>query len=173
MKFNENSKLINTRWTFFRVKLVFEYDFETSWSWRPLDLLTLGLPPNSFYFLLLLPTYFYLLFPPGLVWGGGRGVKWLWSFLSFYIGDWAWTFHNDVKKLLGGWWWVYLDYNVSSGPFLSFEIEIGDGPGPELDKNIWYLNNLYCKENMCKYYCLRLILPLISPFSLSFLSCIT
>ena len=24
-----------------------------------------------------------------------------------------------------------LDYNVSSGPFLSFEI--GDGPGPELD----------------------------------------
>ena len=28
---------------------------------------------------------------------------------------------------------MYLDYNVSSGPFLSFEIEIGDGPGPELD----------------------------------------
>ena len=28
-----------------------------------------------------------------------------------------------------------LDYNVSSGPFLSFEIEIGDGPGPELDNN--------------------------------------
>ena len=28
---------------------------------------------------------------------------------------------------------VYLDYNVSSGPSLSFEIEIGDGPGPELD----------------------------------------
>ena len=26
-----------------------------------------------------------------------------------------------------------LDYSVSSGPFLSFEIEIGDGPGPELD----------------------------------------
>ena len=40
----------------------------------------------------------------------------------------------DVKKLsVGGWWWVELDYNVSSGPFLSFEIEIGDGPGPELD----------------------------------------
>jgi len=37
--------------------------------------------------------------------------------------------------------WVLLDYNVSSGPFLSFEIEIGDGPeiedgpGPELDNN--------------------------------------
>ena len=26
-----------------------------------------------------------------------------------------------------------LDYNISSGPFLSYEIEIGDGPGPELD----------------------------------------
>ena len=25
-----------------------------------------------------------------------------------------------------------LDYNVSSGPFLSYEIEIGDGPGPDL-----------------------------------------
>ena len=40
----------------------------------------------------------------------------------------------DVKKLLvGGWMVVHLDYNVNSGPFLSFEIEIGDGPGPELD----------------------------------------
>ena len=28
---------------------------------------------------------------------------------------------------------VHLDYNVSSGPFLSYDIEIGDGPGPELD----------------------------------------
>ena len=27
---------------------------------------------------------------------------------------------------------MYLDYNISSGPFLSYEIEIGDGPGPEL-----------------------------------------
>ena len=38
---------------------------------------------------------------------------------------------------MGWWWWVggYLDYNVSSGPFLSYEIEIGDGPGPELDNN--------------------------------------
>ena len=36
---------------------------------------------------------------------------------------------------MGWWWWVggYLDYNVSSGPFLSYETEIGDGPGPELD----------------------------------------
>ena len=28
---------------------------------------------------------------------------------------------------------MYLDYSISSGPFLSYEIEIGDGPGPELD----------------------------------------
>ena len=34
---------------------------------------------------------------------------------------------------MGG--WVDLDYNVSSGPFLSFEIEIRDGPGPELDNS--------------------------------------
>ena len=29
---------------------------------------------------------------------------------------------------------VTLDIEI--GPFLSFEIEIGDGPGPELDKNV-------------------------------------
>ena len=42
-----------------------------------------------------------------------------------------------------GWWWVggYLDYNVSSGPFLSYETEIGDGPGPELD-NFLVNNNM-------------------------------
>ena len=35
----------------------------------------------------------------------------------------------DVKKLwMGG--GCTLDYNISSGPFLSYEIEIGDGPGP-------------------------------------------
>ena len=33
---------------------------------------------------------------------------------------------------MGG-WWCTLDYSISSGPFLSFEIEIGDGPGPQLD----------------------------------------
>ena len=27
----------------------------------------------------------------------------------------------------------FLYYNISSGPFLSYEIEIGDVPGPELD----------------------------------------
>ena len=41
---------------------------------------------------------------------------------------------------MGGWWWVHLDYSVSSGPFLSSELIIGPGPGPgpELENlNIW------------------------------------
>ena len=48
---------------------------------------------------------------------------------------WRLTFdlYIDVEKLWVGGWWVYLHYNISSGPFLSDEIEIGDGPGPELD----------------------------------------
>ena len=29
-----------------------------------------------------------------------------------------------------------LYYKVSSGPFLSYETEIGDGPGPEPDNNM-------------------------------------
>ena len=29
-----------------------------------------------------------------------------------------------------------LDFNISSGLFLSYEIEIGDGPGPELDNKL-------------------------------------
>ena len=29
-----------------------------------------------------------------------------------------------------------LDYNFSSGPFMSFEIEIQDGLGPELDNRL-------------------------------------
>ena len=48
---------------------------------------------------------------------------------------WRLTFdlYIDVEKLwvVGGGCTYY--YNVSSGPFLSYEIEIGDGPGPELD----------------------------------------
>ena len=57
--------------------------------------------------------------------------------LEIEIDNWRWTFdlYIDVKKLWGGGWvggWVVLDYNVSSGPFLSYEIEIGDGPGPSL-----------------------------------------
>ena len=36
---------------------------------------------------------------------------------------------------------VVLDYGISSGPFLSFEIKLGDGPGPELD------NNFKCQQH--------------------------
>ena len=55
----------SARWTFFRVKLVFECDFEISWSLRPWDLGTLGPLSSSYLFLLL--------FSFGMVWYGGRG----------------------------------------------------------------------------------------------------
>ena len=93
-----------TIWTFFRVKLVFECNFEISWSLGPLDLWTLGpwdywtlgpLPSSttSTYFLLTLFTsiYILLLFTfklllstvtswfdivwYGLIWGGGGGCS--------------------------------------------------------------------------------------------------
>ena len=52
------------------------------------------------------------------------------------IGDGPLTFILMLKSLWVGGWWVEFDYSVSSGPFLSFEIEIGDGTGPELDNNV-------------------------------------
>ena len=45
---------------------------------------------------------------------------------------------------------VYLDHNVSSGSFLSYEIEIGDGPGPELDKKVFH-------ENLKHFYVTKII----------------
>ena len=53
--------------------------------------------------------------------------------LEIEMDYWRLTFYLyiDVEKLSVV--VVYLDYNISSGPFLSYEIEIGDGPGPELD----------------------------------------
>ena len=39
--------IFHTRWTFFRVKLVFECEFEMSWSLGPWDLGTLGPLPSS------------------------------------------------------------------------------------------------------------------------------
>ena len=35
--------------------------------------------------------------------------------------------------VVGGWVVVWCTLDYSSGPFLSYEIEIGDGPGPEID----------------------------------------
>ena len=73
-----------TRWTFFRVKLVLECEFEISGSLGPLDLGTLGpwdswtssllqhlliLPLTSSYLLLSLPPTLLLWY--GLVMGGG------------------------------------------------------------------------------------------------------
>ena len=49
--------------------------------------------------------------------------------LEIEIDCWRLTFdlYIDVQKLwVGEWWVVYLDYIVSSGHFLSYEIEIRD-----------------------------------------------
>ena len=51
--------------------------------------------------------------------------------LEIEIDNWRWAFDLciDAKKFRGGWvvgGRCTLDYNVSSGPFLSYEIEIGD-----------------------------------------------
>ena len=82
-----------TRWTFFRVKLIFECEFEISWSLGPWDLgtpgpwnpWTLGLldlfppptPPHTFPYILLPPPISSSYSPPlvqyGLVMGGGGG----------------------------------------------------------------------------------------------------
>ena len=49
----------------------------------------------------------------------------------------AFDLYIDVRKtsVVGGWWvGVHtLDFNVRSGPLMTFEIEIGDAPGPKLD----------------------------------------
>ena len=60
------AKITKTRWTSFRVKLVFKCNFEISWSLGPLDLGTLGPLPSSntsSYFLLhrLTSSYLFLL----------------------------------------------------------------------------------------------------------------
>ena len=85
----------------------------------------------------LLPPPISSSYSPPLVWFGMKGGGG-WLSCDIWDWDWRWTFdlYIDVKKFRGGWWWwwwVELDYNVSSGPFLSFEIEIRDRPGPELD----------------------------------------
>ena len=56
VKEKKMTEMVRTRWTFFRVKLVFECEFEISWSlgpWEPgtlgpLDLGTLGLDLGTF-----------------------------------------------------------------------------------------------------------------------------
>ena len=94
---------MKTRWTFFRVKLLFEFDFEISLSLGPLDLGTPGpWNPWTLGLLDLLPTLtiphtspYILLYPPisssyspPLVWLCGRGVV----TLEDEIGDGPLTF---------------------------------------------------------------------------------
>ena len=84
-----------TRWTFFRVKLVFEFEFEISWSlgpwdlgttgpwdsWTlgPLDLGTLGPLPSS-------TTSSYFLLPPPLSSSYSPPLVWFWFGLVWYGG---------------------------------------------------------------------------------------
>ena len=42
---------------------------------------------------------------------GGCCVRWLWSFLSFDIGDWPWTFILMLKSVGGWWWWWWWDWD--------------------------------------------------------------
>ena len=53
--------------------------------------------------------------------------------LEIEIGDGPLTFMLMLKSFEVGGGGCSLDNSVSSGSFLSFEIQIGDGPGPELD----------------------------------------
>ena len=154
------SILINTRWTFYRVKLVFECDFEISCSsgplelWDPLDLgtwelldfRTFGTLPSSTtssYFLLPPPitssSFFYLisfllLLPPNFFYFLLHPFTYSYLPITWH---WKWTLdlYIDVKKLWGG-WWVHLDYNVSSSPFF----DLG-GDGPSLTKMFGALSN--------------------------------
>ena len=106
------------------------WDILVLWTLGPLDLGTLGpwdswtsflrqhlliLPLRSSYLLLSLPPTLLLWY--GLVWGGGHLVL----TLEIEIDNWTWSFnlYIDVKKLWGGCASVY---NVSSGPFLSYDI---------------------------------------------------
>ena len=110
-----------TIWTFFRVKLVFECDFEISWSLGPLDLWTLELlnlfpplpSPHTFSYLFLsLPASSYTLLPDsissyflflGLVWLGmvwcGLGQM----TCEFIHEEISMLFHSE--KFYGWWWW--------------------------------------------------------------------
>ena len=89
-------------------------------SLGPLDLWTLGPLPFSSTSYFLLPLPISSSYSPPLVWfgmGGGHLVL----TLEIEIDNWTWSFnlYIDVKKLWGGCASVY---NVSSGPFLSYDI---------------------------------------------------
>ena len=132
-----------TRWTFFRVKLVSECDFEMSWSLCLLDPWTFGpLPSSSTPSYFLLPPHISSSYSPPLVsfgMGGGGVEFWHWR-LRWTIGDWHLTFRLMFKSY-GWWWWVYLDYSVSSGPFwvMRLRLEMDQDPSLTIDVSIWSL----------------------------------
>ena len=114
--------------------------------------LLLSLPPTSSYLLLHSPTSFYLFLPPSIssylllsptssymVWFGmvwyGEVELWHW--------DWRWTFdiNIDVRKFMGGLVgggciWIKASALVLFLSF-TFELDILDLSGPELDNNLW------------------------------------
>ena len=120
-------EVIKTRWTFFRVKLVFECEFEISWSfgswdlgtpgpWNPWTLGFLYLFPHPFlsssntssYFPLhpLTSSYLFLLL-------SSFGMLWLWR--------WTFDLYIDLKKLWVGWvepWDLLLPSTFSSSNLL-------------------------------------------------------
>ena len=71
-------KTEKTRWTFFRVKLVFECDFEISWSLGLLDLFPPPPPPHTSSYLLLSSF--------GMVWYGRGGM--LCAYFWYPTGCW-------------------------------------------------------------------------------------
>ena len=107
-----------TRWTFFRVKLVFECEFEITWSLGPWDLRTLDLGTHGPWnlrtlgLLDLIPpptppqTSPYILLPPPI---SSFSMVWLWGgewvvTLEDEIGDGPLTFILILKSYgVGGW----------------------------------------------------------------------
>ena len=80
----------STRWTFFRVKLVFECEFEISWSfgpwelgtpepWNPWTLGLLDLFPSP------TPPHTYILLPPPMSFSYSTPLLW------FGYGGWGWV----------------------------------------------------------------------------------
>ena len=114
------------------------------WFWDTLVLGTLGtfgplppLPPPHTSSYLLLSSFGVVWYCFVLAFGTQLGAD-----LRYPNGLWV---ANWTEKLSGGNGEAncsngeaieLLDYNVSYGPFLSYEIEIGDGPEPELDNSL-------------------------------------
>ena len=117
-----------TRWTFFRVKLIFEYDFQISWSFGPwvpwnlglLDFRTFEPLPSSTtssYFLLPPPissSYFFLPPPP---------LSYL--LLSLLTSIYLFLPPSISYFLIHGLVWYGVVW--SGMERLSYDIEIGDG----------------------------------------------